>query len=194
MDQPHKVYIALGSNKGDRLKHLQDAINLIFSDVGKINIISKVYNTPALGFENDASTEDFLNACVFIDTYFSAEEVMLKLLNIENELGRTRHLTDVYESRTIDLDVIFFDDDVIISELITTPHAQMHKRKFVLQPLHDIAPKVLHPKLGQSVLELLQACEDVLEIIIILPLKEILVREKQAWRISFRMISMGNLF
>ena len=160
MDQPHKVYIALGSNKGDRLKHLQDAINLIFSDVGKINIISKVYNTPALGFENDASTEDFLNACVFIDTYFSAEEVMLKLLNIENELGRTRHLTDVYESRTIDLDVIFFDDDVIISELITTPHAQMHKRKFVLQPLHDIAPKVVHPKLSQSVLELLQACKD----------------------------------
>ena len=164
MDQPHKVYIALGSNKGDRLKHLQDAINLIFTDVGKINIISKVYNTPALGFENDASTEDFLNACVFIDTYFSAEEVMLKLLNIENELGRTRHLTDVYESRTIDLDVIFFDDDVIISELITTPHAQMHKRKFVLQPLHDIAPKVVHPKLGQSVLELLQACEDDSEI------------------------------
>ena len=160
MDQPHKVYIALGSNKGERLKHLQDAITLVFRDVGKINTISKVYNTPALGFEKTASTEDFLNACISIDTHFSPEEVMQKLLKIENELGRTRHLSDVYESRTIDLDVIFYDDDMIDSELIRTPHPQMHKRKFVLQPLHDIAPKVIHPKLGKSVMELLEACED----------------------------------
>ena len=160
MNQPHKVYIALGSNKGDRLKHLQDAINLVFRDVGKINSISRVYNTPALGFENANSTEDFLNACIFCDTHFSAEEVMQKLLTIENELGRTRHSSKVYESRTIDLDVIFYDDDVIASELITTPHPQMHKRKFVLQPLHDIAPKAMHPKLAKSVLELLEACED----------------------------------
>ncbi|MEO8773395.1 MAG: 2-amino-4-hydroxy-6-hydroxymethyldihydropteridine diphosphokinase, partial [Gelidibacter sp.] len=160
MDRPHKVYIALGSNKGDRLKHLQDAVNLIFRDVGKINIISRVYNTPALGFENDASPEDFLNACVFIDTHFSAEEVMRKLLAIENELGRTRQMSGVYESRTIDLDVIFYDDEVIASELITTPHPQMHKRLFVLQPIHDIAPKAVHPKLGESVSQLLEACED----------------------------------
>ena len=160
MNQPHKVYIALGSNKGDRLKHLQDAIDLVFKRVGKINIISRVYNTPALGFEEGASAEYFYNACVFVDTHYSAEEVMIKLLDIETELGRTRQLSEVYESRTIDLDVIFYDDDIIDSELITTPHPQMYKRKFVLQPLYDIAPKMMHPKLGTSVLQLLETCED----------------------------------
>lgn len=164
MNGSHKVYIALGSNKGDRLKHLQDAIDLIFRRIGKINSISRVYNTPALGFEDDASTEDFYNSCVFIDTHFSAEEVMQQLLTIENELGRTRELSQGYESRTIDLDVIFYDDDVIDSKLITTPHPQMHKRKFVLQPLHDIAPKVIHPKLEKTVAQLLEACQDVSEI------------------------------
>ena len=164
MDQPHKVYIALGSNKGERLKHLQDAVDLIFKRVGKISIISRVYNTPALGFEKDASPENFLNTCIFIDTHFSAEEVMHKLLVIETDLGRTRNLGEGYESRTIDLDVIFYDDSIINSELITTPHPQMHKRKFVLQPLHDIAPKMMHPKFGKSVLQLLETCEDVSEI------------------------------
>lgn len=160
MNEPHKVYIALGSNKGDRLKHLQEAIDLIFKRIGKINIISRVYHTPALGFEEGSLTEYFYNACVFIDTHFSAEEVMVKLLDIETELGRTRHLSDVYESRTIDLDVIFYDDDIKDSELITTPHPQMHKRKFVLQPLYDIAPKMVHPKFKTSVLHLLESCED----------------------------------
>lgn len=164
MKQPHKVYIGLGSNKGDRLKHLQEAIDLIFKNVGKINIISRVYNTPALGFEDDAPTESFYNACVFIDTHFTAAEVMAKLLAIENELGRTRRLTEIYESRTIDLDVIFYDDVVLASKVITTPHPHMHKRKFVLQPLYDIAPKMMHPQLHLSVSELLEACEDDSEI------------------------------
>ena len=120
MNEPYKVYIALGSNKGDRLKHLQDAVNLIFRDVGKVNSISRVYNTPALGFEKNASAEDFLNACVYIETRFSAEDVMQKLLNIENELGRTRDLSGVY----------------------------------------DLAPNSMHRKLGKSVLELLESCQD----------------------------------
>ncbi|MBA6152292.1 2-amino-4-hydroxy-6-hydroxymethyldihydropteridine diphosphokinase [Gelidibacter maritimus] len=160
MNQPHKVYIALGSNKGDRLKHLQDAVDLIFERIGKINIISRVYNTPALGFKEAAPADYFYNACVFVDTHFSAEDVMLKLLAIETLLGRTRQLSGVYESRAIDLDVLFYDDQIITSEIITTPHPQMHKRRFVLQPLYDIAPKLMHPKTELSVAELLEVCED----------------------------------
>lgn len=160
MNPPHKVYIALGSNKGDRLKYLQDAVDLIFRRVGKINSISRVYQTPALGFGADTATEDFYNICISIDTHFSADNVMRQLLAIENELGRTREVTGVYESRTIDLDVIFYDDDLLISKIITTPHPRMHKRKFVLQPLSDIAPKMMHPKLGKSIGELLEECED----------------------------------
>lgn len=161
MTLPHKVYIALGSNKGDRLKHLQDAIDLVFKNLGKINIISRVYNTPALGFEAGASVDDFLNTCIFIETHYTADEVMQKLLDIETKLGRTRLLGNGYESRTIDLDVLFYDDAIISSKLITTPHPQLHRRKFVLQPLNDIASKVVHPVLKQSVLELLECCEDV---------------------------------
>lgn len=160
MDQNHNVYIALGSNKGDRMKHLQDAVDLVFEHVGKINSISRVYNTPALGFGTDALVDDFYNACIFVETRFSAENVMQTLLEIETELGRTRHSSGVYESRTIDLDVVFYDDLVLDSKLITTPHPQMHKRKFVLQPLLDIAPKTVHPKFGKTVAELLEFCED----------------------------------
>lgn len=160
MDQLHSVYIALGSNKGDRLKHLQDAVDLIFKNIGKINIIARVYNTPALGFDPNSMAEDFLNTCVFIETQYAAEEVMLRLLAIETALGRTRHSSTGYESRTIDLDVIFYDDAVITSELITTPHPHMHKRKFVLQPLNDIASKMVHPTFNMTVAELLESTTD----------------------------------
>ncbi|TDU43831.1 2-amino-4-hydroxy-6-hydroxymethyldihydropteridine diphosphokinase [Gelidibacter sediminis] len=160
MDQPHSVYIALGSNKGDRLKHLQDAVDLIFKNIGKINIIARVYNTPAIGFDPNSMAEDFLNTCVFIETQYAAEEVMLRLLAIETALGRTRHSSTGYESRTIDLDVIFYDDAVITSELITTPHPHMHKRKFVLQPLNDIASKMVHPTFNMTVAELLESTTD----------------------------------
>ncbi|MEZ4855598.1 MAG: 2-amino-4-hydroxy-6-hydroxymethyldihydropteridine diphosphokinase [Gelidibacter sp.] len=156
MDQPHKVYIALGSNKGDRFKHLQDAIDLIFNRIGKINIISKVYNTPAFGFEGD----DFLNTCIFIETDISSDKVMTQLLAIETKLGRTRSNTETYEARTIDLDMLFFDDEIIDTKLLQIPHPEMHKRKFVLQPLHDIAPKMLHPKFNTTVLEMLNDCDD----------------------------------
>lgn len=164
MDRPHKVYIALGSNKGDRLRYLQNAIDLIFERIGKINIISRVYNTPAIGFSEEMSAEDFYNSCVSIDTYFPADEVMRKLLAIEEELGRTRDLNSGYTSRTIDLDVIFYDDQILTSDVITTPHPLMHSRKFVLQPLYDIAPKMTHPKLHKSVAELLHICGDESEI------------------------------
>ena len=160
MDQPHKVYISLGSNKGDRLKHLQDAVDLIFNRIGKINIISRVYNTPAFGFEGD----DFLNTCIFMESDFPADEVLAQLLSIEAELGRTRSDSKAYESRIIDLDLLFFDDDIINSKLLTIPHPELHKRKFVLQPLHDIAPKFLHPKFNTTVLEMLTDCDDTSEV------------------------------
>ena len=160
MEQTHKVYIALGSNKGDRLKNIQEAIDLIFERIGKINSISKVYNTPALGFEKHVSVDDFFNSCILIETFFPAEQVMKELLSIEIVLGRTRTSNASYESRTIDLDVLFYDDAIIDSELITVPHPQLQKRKFVLQPLNDIASKFVHPKLENSVSQLLESCDD----------------------------------
>lgn len=156
MDQPHKVYIALGSNKGDRIKHLQDAVDLIFKRIGNILIISRVYNSQALGFVGD----DFLNCCSIIETVLSPEETMKILLSIETELGRVRTDSDNYESRTIDLDILFFDDLVIDTQLLRVPHLKLRERKFVLQPLNDIAPSLKHPTLHQTISELLESCED----------------------------------
>jgi 2-amino-4-hydroxy-6-hydroxymethyldihydropteridine diphosphokinase len=153
----HIVYISLGSNKGDRFKNLQDAISLIYNKIGKIDIISKVYNCPAFGFESD----DFLNTCICIETELQPKEVLKELLAIEKQLGRVRTKKTGYESRSIDLDILFFDDDIINSKTLQVPHPEMHKRKFVLQPLYDIAPKIVHPELKQDdITGLLQNCED----------------------------------
>ena len=156
MNTIHHVYIALGSNKGDRLKYLQDAVDAIFTEIGKVNAIAKVYNTPAFGFEGD----DFLNTCIYIESVFSAEEVLEKLQTIEKRLGRERKQTEGYESRTIDLDILLFDCDIIASKNLNVPHSQLPKRKFVLKPLHDIASKLKHPQLEKTVAQLLESCED----------------------------------
>ena len=160
MNQPNHVYLSLGSNKGDRLKHLQDAVDLIFYEIGKVQIISKVYNTPALGFDGD----DFLNTCIHLETEYSAQDVLEKLLSLEVRLGRERTNSKAYEARTIDLDILFFNDEVIKTKSLQVPHPELHKRKFVLQPLHDIASKFEHSKFDKSVAELLAECDDKSEV------------------------------
>ncbi len=156
MQKNHKVYLSLGSNKGDRLKHLQDAIDLIFKHIGKVTVISNVYNTPALGFES----EDFLNACVLLETEHNAHDVIKALLEIEKTMGRFRTKTKGYEARIIDLDILFFDEDIVNTKTLKIPHPELHNRKFVLQPLNDIAPKLIHPKLQKTITELLESCQD----------------------------------
>jgi deoxyguanosine kinase len=152
----HKVYLSLGSNKGDRLKNLQDAVDLIFKRIGKTNNISNVYNTPAFDFEGD----DFLNTCIFLETELEAKTLMKTLLAIENDLGRIRSKNKGFEARLIDLDILFFDEEIVNSKTLKIPHPELHKRKFVLQPLHDIAPKLHHPKLDKTIAELINECED----------------------------------
>ena len=156
MDKNHKVYLSLGSNKGDRLRHLQDAVDLIFKRIGKISIISKVYNTSAFGFASD----DFLNCCVYLETELEAKALLKALLDIEKTLGRTRSTTTTYEARIIDLDILFFDNEVLHTKTLKIPHPEMHKRKFVLQPLRDIAAKVIHPMYEKTIDELFNECPD----------------------------------
>ena len=156
MEQPITYYIALGSNKGDKLKHLQDAVNAIYNRIGHVRVISKVYQSPALGFKGDS----FFNCCLILETAMVPQKVLDELLRIETELGRTRTITSGYENRTIDLDVIFANDAIIDTETLAVPHPEMHKRKFVLLPLNDIANSMQHPSLGKTVAELLHACAD----------------------------------
>lgn len=150
------TYIALGSNRGEKLHWLRKAIDRIYSRIGDVTKVSKVYRTPALGFEGD----DFLNAVIEVKTRYSAEDTLEKLLNIEVELGRIRIKDKGYQARTIDLDIIFYDDTTIETEALIVPHPKLAERKFVLYPLADIAPELKHPKLGQNITDLVKSTSD----------------------------------
>lgn len=160
MTPTHTVYIALGSNKGNKLQYLQDAIDAIFEKIGTVHKISKVYETPAIGFEGD----DFYNACIRVETEIKPKKLLKTLKQIESDLGRSIKKSDTYESREIDLDILFYEDEILEDSVLVIPHPNLHKRKFVLQPLFDIAKDLTHPILNQSIAELLEHCEDGSEI------------------------------
>jgi 2-amino-4-hydroxy-6-hydroxymethyldihydropteridine diphosphokinase len=160
MNSTNQVYIALGSNKGDRLKYLQDAVDLIFAEIGQVISIAKVYNTPAFGFEGD----DFLNTCILIETSFSAEDTLWRLQAIEVRLGREKIASDTYQARPIDLDILFFNAESISKESLKIPHPELQNRQFVLQPLKDIALKLEHPQFKKTIEVLLLECADKSEI------------------------------
>ena len=150
------VYISLGSNLGHRLAQLQEAIMQLGRELGMVTGVSSVYESPAWGFEG----EDFLNACISLETELSAEEVLVRILSIESSMGRERRKEAGYVSRIIDIDILYYADSVIDSEMLQLPHPQLHKRKFVLKPLADIAPQFYHPLLQKDTRNLLQECKD----------------------------------
>lgn len=156
MMKPKIYHIALGSNKGDKFKNLQLAIDAMYVQVGNVKLISKVYKSPAFGFESD----DFLNCCLVLESFLEPQKVLEMLLKIETTLGRNRTKTNTYEARTIDLDIVFAENNIINTETLQLPHPEMSKRKFVLMPLNDIASKVSHPVLNKEVSVLLAECED----------------------------------
>ncbi|MGB2088623.1 MAG: 2-amino-4-hydroxy-6-hydroxymethyldihydropteridine diphosphokinase, partial [Psychroflexus salarius] len=104
METNKTAYIAIGSNQGQKLQHLQDAIDMIYSEVGDVIRVSKIYKTPAWGFNGN----EFLNACIEVITRLTAEDLLRSLLEIELKLGRER-IPNQYTNRTIDLDIIFYN-------------------------------------------------------------------------------------
>jgi 2-amino-4-hydroxy-6-hydroxymethyldihydropteridine diphosphokinase len=150
------TYIALGSNQGDKLAWLKKSIQKIYDDIGEVSKVSHVYKTPAWGFDGD----DFLNAVVEVQTRYTAESTLEKLLAIEHQLGRTRYGTGKYEARTVDLDILFFGKKNIKTSTLTVPHPKLAERNFVLQPLADLIPDFSHPILNQSVDQLLKNSQD----------------------------------
>jgi 2-amino-4-hydroxy-6-hydroxymethyldihydropteridine diphosphokinase len=129
-----KAVISLGSNIGDKFSYLQTAVNEITDLSGsEIIICSSVYKTKPVGFEQQ---EDFLNAVLILETEFSAEELLLKLLLIELNLGRQRSIK--WGPRTIDLDLIDFEKSIVNTEKLTLPHPRAFERCFVLKPWNDI--------------------------------------------------------
>lgn len=156
MESPHTVILALGSNLGDRLAYMQQSLEAIHKKIGWVKAISKIYETPAWGFEGKA----FLNACVEVSTRKKPGEVLEILLDIEEQLGRTRSDKKNYQNRTIDLDIIFFEEEIIETEILKIPHPGITDRLFVLKPLNDIAPSFVHPVLKQKVGSLLKNTPD----------------------------------
>ena len=151
----NKYHISIGSNIGDKLQNLQDAIDLIHLETSIVSSISPIYKTKAVGFEGD----DFYNICISFFSNDDPNNILQSLLNIETKLGRTRSDKNVYESRKIDLDIILIEDQVISNNLLTVPHPSMHLREFVLAPLNDIDPNINHPILNKNSNELLKSCK-----------------------------------
>jgi len=156
MGKKHKVYLSLGSNLGNRLANLQKAIFRIQQQVGLVLDISSVYENPAVGFEGD----DFLNICISVLTPLEPKNLLETLLGIEQEFGRVRSHGDGYSSRTLDIDIIYYGQEIINTEDLVIPHPQMQHRNFVLKPLSDIAPQFYHPIFQKDTRNLLQECRD----------------------------------
>lgn len=155
----NQCYLLTGGNMGDSAAYLREARQRIETGVGCIVRQSSVYQTAAWGVEDQPP---FLNQVLLVETPLEATAVMAVLLSIEKDLGRHREAK--YGPRVIDIDVLFFNDSVIRTEALTVPHPRLHLRRFVLVPLAEIAPKLLHPVLHETVEELLEGCEDPLPV------------------------------
>ncbi|MCP4883212.1 MAG: 2-amino-4-hydroxy-6-hydroxymethyldihydropteridine diphosphokinase [Flavobacteriales bacterium] len=149
-------YLSLGTNLGHRIDNLQYAIDEINNSMGHIRKISSVYKSKSWGFEG----EDFYNICLEISSSLSPEKMLKSVLHIEQKLGRLRHAQKGYNNRIIDIDILLFDDEIIFYNDLKVPHPEMLKRKFVLVPLTEIAPNVIHPIAKKTVLICLQNCAD----------------------------------
>jgi 2-amino-4-hydroxy-6-hydroxymethyldihydropteridine diphosphokinase len=154
------AYLLLGGNLGDREANLKKAIELLNDKIGNVIAISSLYETAAWGKTDQPA---FLNQAVSLRTRLTALEVLEHALNIEQELGRVRK--DKWGERLIDIDLILFGDEIInIPDKLQVPHPHMQDRKFVMEPLAEIAPEVIHPLLGETMLDICRNITDPLEV------------------------------
>lgn len=154
------AYLLLGGNLGNREANLKKAIELLNDKIGKVIASSSLYETAAWGKTDQPA---FLNQAIALQTNLTALEVLDLALGIEQELGRVRK--DKWGERLIDIDLILFGDQIInIPDKLQVPHPHMQYRKFVMEPLAEIAPEVVHPILGETILSISRNIEDPLEV------------------------------
>jgi len=156
MKKQNQLILSLGSNIGNRLKAIEEAIAAIHQEVGTVVSVSALYETPSWGFESDF----FYNCALKVHTHKSAQKVLDELLRLEQKLGRTRTNAAGYQARIIDIDVIAFNEEIIHTEKLQVPHPQMQNRLFVLLPMRDLNLDWRHPILQKYLHELVQLSTD----------------------------------
>ncbi len=157
-----KVLLLLGGNEGNVIENIKQALYLIEKRIGRVCTVSSYYSTKAWG---PIAQPDFINVAIVCKTVFSAPQVLHKILDIEMNLGRKR--TVKYGPRIMDIDIIFYKNEMINTKDLQVPHPLMHTRNFVLYPCAEITPNWIHPKLKKSVKQLLHQSKDNLDIKVI---------------------------
>jgi len=148
----NRVYLALGTNLGNKPVNLLHAIGYLSDEIGFFSAISSVYETQPQGYESE---NDFLNMVVCVKTLLTPDEILTITQSIEKRMGRAKKTKDSYQDRIIDIDIIAYNNLILQTENLQLPHPLFHLRRFVLEPFNKIAPGYVHPVLGKTVSELL---------------------------------------
>ena len=162
MSKSKRIILHTGSNKGDPQSQLREAIERIEVLIGPVVQQSSVYETEAWG---KSDQPNFYNQALEVNSDYEPQKVLELIHEIENEMGRRRE--EKWGERVIDIDIIFYEDEVLKTEKLTLPHPYMHQRNFVLIPVMEIAPEFVHPELGETVEELYFRSQDTLEVIML---------------------------
>lgn len=150
-----KVYFSIGSNKGNRSGLINEAIDKIDIIIGKVMLKSSIYDTKSWGFNSN----NFYNICILVESELKPDLILNKILTIEKDMGRLKK-TDQYSDRFIDIDILFFDNMIINSKSLEIPHPRIQLRKFVLTPMLELTPDLIHPILKKSIRQLEIECVD----------------------------------
>lgn len=156
----HQLILCLGGNLGNKAQIFSETSDWIENEIGNVLNASPIYETPPWGFETE---NRFWNQILVVETSFAPLEVLQKIRGIEKYFGRERK-EGIYLSRKMDIDILFYDNEIIQTEELTIPHPLLAKRRFVLAPLCDILPEHVHPENGKLVKQMLAECSDKSEV------------------------------
>ena len=155
----NEAYLLIGGNVGNRMEWLEKARKSIETLCGEVTRVSSIYETEAWGNQQQ---ESFLNQAIQLETSLNEQQLLETILDIETRLGRKREVR--YGPRTIDIDILFYNDLVIDSDHLVIPHPEIENRRFALECLNEIAPGKIHPKLLKTISQLLKQTNDPLKV------------------------------